>query len=422
MILYSWSRSLLNSFLRIIVGVKYCFRYNQRNRQARLLADGEQIDMGAMPRPHRRRREKKLMTMDEVNERFPLTKYKTWRALREHEGLPTAGGIAGSRAASLRDAEGILEGKTSEEAARPETAIAQAQQDHAHATSPAPATTDDTGLKSPVPADVAKTGEAKEHYGPGQLEKTTTADSVHDAKQAPQPATVEDDDEDDDDPIRTAAPPEMLAAPGDSCAICLDTLEDDDDVRGLTCGHAFHAACVDPWLTGRRACCPLCKADYYVPKPRSEGEEQQQQQEAAQMRRPAVGTFGGLRLPGAPAQARTRNGQGRRMMIVPAGAARFFGDQGAQAGQQHPRGNPPTLSSRDGAPSQGWRGLIPSMGRRSVPEQSSAAGPVTTPSPSNSPPRSWGSSLFSRSNRQQQPQPSAAQPEVTPSALEEGRR
>jgi hypothetical protein len=45
-------------------------------------------------------------------------------------------------------------------------------------------------------------------------------------------------------------------------------LEDDDDVRGLTCGHAFHAVCLDPWLTSRRACCPLCKADYYTPKPR----------------------------------------------------------------------------------------------------------------------------------------------------------
>jgi hypothetical protein len=36
----------------------------------------------------------------------------------------------------------------------------------------------------------------------------------------------------------------------------------------LTCGHAFHAVCLDPWLTSRRACCPLCKADYYTPKPR----------------------------------------------------------------------------------------------------------------------------------------------------------
>ena len=82
----------------------------------------------------------------------------------------------------------------------------------------------------------------------------------------------DDESEDEDDPIRMATAPELLAEPGDTCAICLDTLEDDDDVRGLKCGHAFNASCVDPWLTSRRASCPLCKADYYVPKPRPEGE------------------------------------------------------------------------------------------------------------------------------------------------------
>lgn len=48
-----------------------------------------------------------------------------------------------------------------------------------------------------------------------------------------------------------------------SCAICLETYEHDDVVRGLICGHVFHAECVDPWLTRRRACCPICKRDYY---------------------------------------------------------------------------------------------------------------------------------------------------------------
>lgn len=48
-----------------------------------------------------------------------------------------------------------------------------------------------------------------------------------------------------------------------SCAICLDLLEDESLVRGLVCGHVFHSDCLDPWLTKRRACCPMCKRDYF---------------------------------------------------------------------------------------------------------------------------------------------------------------
>lgn len=234
---------------RIIVGVKYCFRYNARNRQMRGLDEnGEPINLENMPtRPHRRRREKKLMTMDEVNDKFPMMKYKTWVADRAKEGLPTAGGVSAppSRANSVRSVEGIVPEVPSKES---------------ETTGNGPVTA--TGDKSKAhDAD----GAANTTENENTLTKTQTVGSI--MTKDPDRAHASDDEEDDDH-INAAVPPELLATSGDTCAICIDALEDDDDVRGLTCGHAFHAVCLDPWLTNRRACCPLCKADYYTPKPR----------------------------------------------------------------------------------------------------------------------------------------------------------
>ena len=253
---------------RIIVGVKYCFRYNQRNRRPQHDENGDPIDMVAMPGPRRRRREKKLMSMDEVNERFPLTKYKAWTTSRAAEGLPTAGGVAApslSRAASLRAAEGTI-GRKSEETQRP---VTPATKESLEQSRPSPESKKEekkamTEPTAPVPAAVPQPADATPDTpnNTNKLTPTKTGDTA-------------DELDDDDDQIQMAVPTEMLEHPGDSCAICIDTLEDDDDVRGLTCGHAFHASCLDPWLTSRRACCPLCKADYYVPKPRPEGEAAQ---------------------------------------------------------------------------------------------------------------------------------------------------
>lgn len=218
------------------------------------------------------------MTMDEVNEKFPLAKYKIWRSQRAEKGLPTAGGVnaSPSRAASLRDAEGAVqsatEARTSAESQRPTTIIELAQQDHVAAVSDAHAHVHGHAEPSLVgPSKTEPTVTEK-----GVLETTRTADSAPSdvLPDIDHNVSLAEEEDDEDDPIRTAAPPDMLATPGDACAICLDTLEDEDEVRGLTCGHAFHGPCVDPWLTARRACCPLCKADYYVPKPRTEGEEE----------------------------------------------------------------------------------------------------------------------------------------------------
>ena len=203
------------------------------------------------------------MSMDEVNEKFPLIKYKAWRIQRAEQGLPTEGGVTAtappSRAASIKDVEAtvepVLETPATESGGSVEVAntLELAQADHAQQ--------HDTISRAHTPAIVSSDENEK-----------SPSPVVH---EAPREEGVEDEadlDIDDDDPIRGPAAPEMLAIPGDTCAICIDNLDDDDDVRGLTCGHAFHAACVDPWLTSRRACCPLCKADYYTPKPRADNE------------------------------------------------------------------------------------------------------------------------------------------------------
>src|SRR5271156_5124754 len=85
--------------IRIIVGVKYCFRYSQRNRRGQQFE--EEVDLATlhpfvgMHHPvQRRRREKKLLKIEEVNERFPVMTYKAWRAQRERAGLSAEGGIA----------------------------------------------------------------------------------------------------------------------------------------------------------------------------------------------------------------------------------------------------------------------------------------------------------------------------------------
>lgn len=65
--------------------------------------------------------------------------------------------------------------------------------------------------------------------------------------------------------IESSTPAAAYPFNSDQCTICLEFLDGNDIVRPLKCFHCFHQDCIDPWLTGRRGECPLCKRDYYQP-------------------------------------------------------------------------------------------------------------------------------------------------------------
>lgn len=274
--------------------------------------------------------------MEEVNERFPLQKYKAWRSSREEEGLPAAGGITAppSRANSIKNfiidstPKPDSEEETIEEP-RPSSSLSRTPSKHQKRASKA--------IEEPV------VEEEEVLPTPAVESAPTNRASSHTEKYAPVESKPEDEEnsDDEDDPISNASPPDLLLQSGDTCAICLDSLEDHDDVRGLTCGHAFHAVCVDPWLTGRRACCPLCKADYYVPKPKPEGEAAADAQQTPARR----GPMGALRLnlPSTPSSAWL----GSR--IAPRSRAARAQDQTAAASTEA------TTTTETPATRRGWR-------------------------------------------------------------------
>ena len=353
---------------RIIVGVKYCFRYNQRNRRAIADENGDPIDMTALPRPHRRRREKKLMTMDEVNERFPMLKYKAWMTARAEEGLPTAGGVAApsdSRAASLRNVDGVIaESKQSHELHRPITPAPKKSSEEADTENSPESTTKNSPEIGTGEIPQSPTGTIEKTDTPLHHEETKDTTAATDVTVGASTEAV-DDDMDDDDQIQMAVPTEMMAmGAGDSCAICIDQLEDDEDVRGLTCGHAFHAHCLDPWLTSRRACCPLCKADYYVPKPRPEGEAAAAEAERLERGRRTGGSQ--MDMPRPPQYAFQRYGGGRLL----------FPNRFRNAGPADHTRTRPVFPSRVARPPRSGRGQNPHQNQTSQ-------GPVVEEQPSN---------------------------------------
>ncbi|XP_039026517.1 probable E3 ubiquitin-protein ligase RHA1A [Hibiscus syriacus] len=50
------------------------------------------------------------------------------------------------------------------------------------------------------------------------------------------------------------------------CAICLCKIDEDDEIRELTCDHLFHRVCLDRWAGYRRSTCPICRTSLSPPQ------------------------------------------------------------------------------------------------------------------------------------------------------------
>ncbi|SNX87858.1 uncharacterized protein MEPE_06569 [Melanopsichium pennsylvanicum] len=66
------------------------------------------------------------------------------------------------------------------------------------------------------------------------------------------------------------------------CLVCLEDWKDEDDCRVLACKHAFHATCVDRWLSSSSNTCPMCRRQGVAKDGRRAGDETADSRRAAQ--------------------------------------------------------------------------------------------------------------------------------------------
>lgn len=49
----------------------------------------------------------------------------------------------------------------------------------------------------------------------------------------------------------------------DTCVFCSESLGPKSSFRRLLCGHFFHLPCIDSWICGQDASCPICRRTFY---------------------------------------------------------------------------------------------------------------------------------------------------------------
>jgi len=99
--------------------------------------------------------------------------------------------------------------------------------------------------------------------GSGRRRRRESMGIQHQTRSVRTRATAADETPANHHPI----PPPTPAPTGEECTICYTAMEP-AFTRWLSCGHAFHDACIGAWEnTGRNLTCPLCRAPIHTDTP-----------------------------------------------------------------------------------------------------------------------------------------------------------
>lgn len=248
------------------MGLRYCYRRRRHPEifEQQELAFREAQNYRVNGRVLRRKKPK-LMSQALVDEMFPVMTYK--EAKLAAPSLAEQHDHDNENDGQTQQAYPTITGNTSDKMTTCSTLNNDPSAVHSHLA---------THMPSPPPdAHLATRGREREadittHEQPEDaFEKGPSVESQA-VPMSPAPSLHSEDaghEDSEDDPEPTVDLAAMNGASDSTCAICIEEMEDQEEVRLLTCGHIYHLGCIDPWLTTRRAYCPLCKHDYYVAPP-----------------------------------------------------------------------------------------------------------------------------------------------------------
>lgn len=245
--------------LWVMIGIKYCYKYSNVNRP-------ETIEIQRIM-PQSQSCQKKLMTQGEADKKFPSILYKVWQSQHKHqkqqydkvistEGSNQPISTHNNQSCSLSNQDNIQNEPDKQNTYEQEKL-------HDSDTLCDDNTKNEMNNTSSSCTDLPSNIPNVSYYNPPLTEHNDVGIYIPDEKQS----KYEDEymKKNKQEKVSSTYFPEDTSF-GDTCAICLDMFQDEDEIRVLTCGHVYHSSCIVPWFTTRRAMCPLCKCDFYIPK------------------------------------------------------------------------------------------------------------------------------------------------------------